>query len=166
MQHACVTACAYKQCIHRWVHTIYAMHTEFTLHTQHLFYSTLWVPQSHQLIPHLTMPRQPLPPQTPQRTSPSLLCTSVSSNPFESGLTGSRSFSHGAILDCASHTLFLSHSHTHTCTHSPSISVFVRLHPSASSGGESRFKSPNWIIPLSSFAIQTFFPCCFDSDCK
>ena len=126
-------------------------------------------PQSQLLILHLTVPRQLLPPKTPRRTSPSLLHTSENSNPFESGLTGSRSFSHGAIPDCASPTPFLSlslslsHTHTHiyiytyTCTHSPSISLFVRLHPSAWSGGESRFKSPDWIIPLSSFTIHTFF---------
>lgn len=56
---------------------------------------------------------------------------------------------------------------THTCTHSPSIALFVRLHPSSWSGGESRFKSPKWITPLSSFAIQTFFsPHCFHYNCK
>lgn len=93
----------------RWVHTIHQIHT----------YST----HTHSPLPMLsdlpfnraTSTSTPRPLTGPPPPPPS---THQNSDPSESGLTGSRSFSHGAGADCASTVQFPALTHTH-----PSLSL-------------------------------------------
>lgn len=149
-----------QQTMYAQVSTHYARHACRISLTWHLFYPTLKVPRATYLFTSFN------------RSTPNSSTPLPPSDPTEKNLPHSSTHQKTAIHLRASwqevghfhmelyqiERLLRRSSLSRTCTHSPSISPFVRLHSSAWSGGESRFKSPNWIIPLSSFAIQAHTP--------